>query len=97
MLGVIATNIVPNNSVLVDVVEHSQASFGRLVDFELGVVRLRFLKVAGGAPRLSGPAGRFFVGGGQFDARAGPEPAVDDERLEVGTIVAALEVAQSTA
>ena len=95
-LGVVAADVVPLEPVLVHVVEHAEARLRRLVDVELGVVRLRLLEVAGRAPRLVRPAGRRAVGGRELDARAGPEPAVDDERLQV-VAVAALEVAQAPA
>lgn len=97
VLGVVAANVVPDDAVLVDVVEDSQAGLGRLVDFELGVIRLGPLEVTRGAPGLAGPTGWLLVGGGELDARAGPEPSVDAEGLKIRSVFAALEVAQPTA
>lgn len=95
-LGVVAANVVPFNAVLVDIVENTETRLGRLVDLEFGVVRLRSLKVPSGAPRLVGPSFRAGVGRSQLDARTGPKPSVDGQRLQI-LAVASLEVAQATA
>ena len=95
-LCVVAANVVPLDAILVDVVEDAKAGLGCLVDFKLGVVWLRFLKVTSGAPGLISPAGRFLIGASEFDTRARPEPAIDNERLKIFS-VASLEVAQTTA
>lgn len=62
-LLVIATDVVPRNTVTVHVVQHAQARFLRAVDVELGVVGLRDLLVAALAPRVVRPADRRLVGG----------------------------------
>ena len=94
-LSVVAANVVPFDSVLVDVVEDTKARFFRLVDLEFSVVRLRPFKVASSAPWLVTPTSWGLVRLGQLDARAGPEPTVDQNRLQVFTI-ATLEVAQTS-
>lgn len=95
-LGVIASNVVPFDAVLVDVIEHAQARFLGLVDFEFSVVGLRSLKMASSAPWLITPTGGSFVGLGQFDAGTRPEPSVDQDGLQIFTITA-FEVAQTSA
>ena len=96
----VASNVVPLDSVAVDVVEQAHASLHAAVDVKLRVVRLRHVLalelglVAGEGPGLVGPAGRGGVGGGHLHAGAGPEPAVDRRRLQVLT-VASLEVAEA--
>lgn len=91
----VAADIVPLDAVLVDIVEDAQARFFGLVNFEFGVVWLRSLEVASGAPRLVAPTGGSLVGFGQFDAGAGPEPSVDQDWLQV-LAIAALEIAEAT-
>ena len=91
-LGVIATDIVPLDAVLVDIVENAQARFFGLVNFKFGVVRLSSFEMTSCAPRLISPTGWCLVGFGQFDAGTGPEPSVDQYRLQVFTI-ASFEIA----
>lgn len=96
-LLVVAADVVPRDPVAVHVVQHAQTRLGRAVDVELGVVRLRHLLVAALAPRAVRPAGRRLVGGRYLAARGRPEPAVQLLRLQVRTVLAALEVAQPPA
>lgn len=93
----VTADVVPYDAVLVDVVKDAQAGFGRLVDLKLGVVRLSPFEVAGRAPWLVRPASWLLVSAGQLDSGTGPEPAVDDERLEICAVIAALEVAETAA
>lgn len=101
-LGVVAGDVVPFDSVLVDVVEDSHASFNRFIDLEFGVVglgnvaALELSLVAGVGPGLVGPARGRGVGGGHLDAGSGPEPSIDDGGLEVFTVTP-LEVAETAA
>lgn len=92
----VAADVVPLDSVLIDVVEDAQTRFFRLVDLEFSVVRLGPFEVSSGAPWLVTPTGWDLVRLGQLDARAGPEPTVDQDGLQVFAI-ATLEVAQATA
>jgi len=93
-LGVVAANIVPDNAILVHVIQHTQTGLRRLVNIEFSVVRLSPLEVASSAPRLVSPAIWLLVRLGKFDSRARPEPSVDNQWLEIFTIVAAFKVAQ---
>jgi len=95
--SVIAGDIVPLGAILVDVVEDSQAGFGRVVDGELCVVGLRGFEVTGVAPRLFDPAWWGRVGRRQLDVGSGPEPAEDLQRFQVFARLAALEVAHAAA
>ena len=96
----IASNVVPLDPIVVDVVEDAHARLNAFVDVELGVVGLRHIVgdelglVAGEGPGLVAPAGRGGVGRGHLDAGSGPKPPVDSRGLEV-LAVAALEVAES--
>ena len=98
-LGVVASDVVPLDPVVVDVVEDAHARLNAAVDVELGVVGLRHIVgdelglVAGEGPGLVAPAGRGGVGGRHLDSGARPEPAIDSRGLEI-LAVAALEVAE---
>lgn len=94
---VVATDIVPCDSVAVHVVQHAQARLGRAVDVELRVVRLRRLLVSALAPRVVRPTGRRLVGGGQLAPGGRPEPSVHVLRFQVRPVLAALEVTQPSA
>lgn len=94
-LFVVASDIVPFDSILVDVVEDAHARLGGHVDVELGVVGLRAAGVALVAPGLVSPVGWGLVGGGHLGVGVGPEPAEDVEGLQVFALVAALEVTQA--
>jgi len=96
-LVVVASDVVPLETVLVDVVEDTQASLGRVVDGELGVIGLGGLEVTSGAPWLIAPAGRSAVGLGQLHLSSRPEPSLDDQRFQILTRIAALEVAHAAA
>lgn len=91
----VARDVVPSDAVVVDVVQHGHARFRRAVDVELGVVRLALLFVAGRGPGVVAPPGRHLGRGGDLLARRRPEPAVHVLRLEVGPVLAALEVAEA--
>ena len=98
-LGVVASDVVPLDPVVVDVIEDAHARLHAAVDVELRVVRLRHVVghelglVAGEGPGLVAPAGRRGVGGRHLDAGPGPEPPVHGGRLQI-LAVAALEVAE---
>lgn len=96
-LLVIASDVVPRDSVTVHVVQHAQTRLHRAVDVELGVVGLRRLLVSALAPRVVRPVGRFLVGAGDLAPRGRPEPSVHVLRLQVRPVLAALEVAQPSA
>jgi len=101
-LGVVAGDIVPDDAVLVDVVQDAHAGLDGLVDVEFGVVGLgnvmafKLSLVTSVRPGLVSPARGVLVSGGHFDAGAGPEPSVDAGGLEI-LAVAALEVAETAA
>lgn len=94
-LLVVAGNVVPRDSVIVDVVQDGQAGLAGLVDVVLGVVRLRRLLVASLAPRVISPARWHLVGLGDLVAGGRPEPAEQALGLQIGAALAALEVAES--
>jgi len=97
---VVASNVVPFDPVVVDVVQQAHASLDRAVDVKLGVVGLGHVLalelglVTGERPGLVAPTGRGGVGGGHLDAGPGPEPSIDVGRLQVLSVTA-LEVAES--
>lgn len=93
---VVASNVVPSDTIVVHVVQHRQARFGRLVDVEFGIVWLRDLLVAGLAPWVVSPAVRDLVGSWDLLAVVGPEPSVDVLGFQIGTVFTALEVAETT-
>lgn len=93
---VIAGDVVPGDAIVVNVVEDGQAGFGGLVDVEFSVVGLRDFLVSCLGPGVEAPLGRNFVGGRHLGAVRRPEPAKDRLGHEVGSVLAALEVAEAT-
>lgn len=87
---VVAGNVVPVNSVVVEVVEYCQAVFGGTTLLCFTVVRLRFADAAVFGPVVL----RALVGGCQFLELGSPEPSVDIEWLQVRAF-ASLEVAET--
>ena len=88
-LLVVAGDVVPLDAVVVEVVEDGQAGLALVV---LAVVRLLLAVAAGGRP-----VGGLTVGRRRdLGLGTGPEPAVDDDRLQIGA-VAAVKVALATA
>lgn len=96
-LLVITGDIMPCDSVVVDVVENAETRLVGAVDVEFGVVRLAHLFVSGLRPRVVAPAGWHLIGRRHFDAVRRPEPAVEALRLQVSPVLAAFEVAQAAA
>lgn len=96
-LLVVATDVVPCDTVTVHVVQHAQARFLRTVDVKLGIVRLWDLLVAALAPRVVRPTDRRLVGGRHLAPGGRPEPPVYVFRFQVRTVLAAIEVAQPSA
>lgn len=94
-LLVVARDVVPGDAVVVDVVQDGHAGLVGAVDVELGVVRLSDLLVAGLGPRVEGPAIRRLVRRRHLLAIRRPEPAVQGLGLEVTSVLAALEVAET--
>lgn len=95
-LLVVASNVVPGDAVVVYVVEDRQAGLLGAVDVELSVVGLTLLLVSGLGPGVEAPASWGLVGRGHLFAVGGPEPSVDRLGLQVTTVLATLEVAQTT-
>lgn len=90
----IAGDVVPRDSVIVDVIEDRQAGLGGAVDVELGVIGLTGFLVPGLRPGVEAEASRCLIGGRHLFAVRGPEPAVQGLGLEVSAVLAALEVAE---
>ena len=91
----VASNIVPSHTILVDVVEDPHAGLHGAIDIKFSIVRLSHLDtvvelgfVTGIRPGLVRPTGRGGVGGCHLDPGSGPEPAVDLNGLEVVAVTA---------
>lgn len=82
-----ASNVVPVNSIIVELVKDSKTVFGSTSLLGFTVVRLWLLQSSAFGPIVLVT----LRGRGQFLQSRGPEPSVYVERLKVGTI-AALEV-----
>jgi len=93
---VVASNVVPGNAIVVHVVENWQASFVGSVDVEFGVVGLSEFFVSSLGPGVEAPALRCLVRGGHLFAVRGPEPPEDRLGLEIASVFASLEVAETT-
>lgn len=63
-LLVVAGDVVPRDTVIVDVVEDGEARLAGLVDVEFGVIRLALFLVTGGGPGVVVPAIGGLVGRG---------------------------------
>lgn len=92
----ITSDIVPSYAVVVNVIENRKARLGCAVYVELGVVRLSYFLVSGLRPWVVGPAVRRLVGRCHLLTVCRPEPSVESFRLEVPSILATFEVAETT-
>lgn len=86
-LAMMARNVVPVNAIVVEVVQHGQAVLVGTALLQFAIVWLRLANAAICRPIVLVA----IVGGRKFLQFSGPEPAVDGNRLQIGTI-AALEV-----
>ena len=89
----VAGDVVPGDAVVVDIIQHGQTRFRRLVDVEFGVIRLRHLFMPGLTPRIVRPTRNGTIGRVEFTSRRRPEPSVQTLRLEIRPSFATFEVA----
>lgn len=87
-----ASNVVPVDSILVEVVQDSQAVLRGTTLDEFSVVRLGLVDSAGVSPIVLGAVG----GRGKFLEFSSPEPTINVERLQVGALITSLEVTDTT-
>ena len=66
---VVAGNIVPFDSIIVNIVQSTKTRFRCFVDAEFSIVRLRFLEVSSLAPWLVTPVRRSGIGGSNLCVR----------------------------
>lgn len=93
---VVAGHVVPSDAIVVDVVQDGQAGFTGSVDVEFRVVGLPLLLVSRLRPRVVAPSVWCLVRRGHLFAVRRPEPSVEALGFQVGTVLAALEVAQAS-
>lgn len=86
----------PVDAVVVNVVEDRQARLVGLVDVEFGIVGLGSLLVASLRPGVVAEGRGHAVGGGDLCAACRPEPSEGAQGDQVLTVLATLEVAQTT-
>jgi len=83
---VVAGNIVPFDTIIVEVIEDGNAGFISAVLTELTVIWLGLVSTTGGRP-VTAPSDSA-VGGSDSARGTRPEPSVDNGGLEVGAITA---------
>jgi len=93
---VVTRDVVPGDAVVVNIVQDGHAGFVGAVDVILGIVWLLELLMARLRPRIEAPTVRHLVGGCHLLAIRRPEPAVQGLGLEVASVFAALEVAETS-
>lgn len=91
----VASDIVPCDAIVVDIVQDGHAGLAGAVDVELSVVWLTLFLVSGGGPRVVTETARDLTGGCHLFTVGRPEPSVDALGFEVGTVLATLEVADA--
>lgn len=91
---VVASNVVPSNTVVVNIIEDGQTCFTGLVDVEFGIVGLSLLLVSSRRPRVVVPTVWWLVGRRHLLPVRGPEPTVEAFRFQIRTVFATLEVAE---
>lgn len=87
---VMTGNIMPVNTIVVELIQKSQAVFGSTILFVFTVIGLRKADTTVGRPITLAA----FVGGSQFLQSSSPEPTVNVGGLQVGTFTA-LEVTET--
>lgn len=85
-----ASDVVPVNTIVVELIQESQTVFGSTVLFVFTVIGLGQANTTAGRPITLAA----FAGWGQFLQSSSPEPAVDVGGLQVGTFTA-LEVTET--
>ena len=100
-LLMVASSIMPGNSIIIDIIEHSQASFCRPVDLLFCIIWLWNISpsklglVASVGPGLERPERRGRVGRSNPNTGPGPEPSSYIDWLEILTVTS-VEVAKTT-
>lgn len=86
----------PCDAIVVDIVQHGETLLLGLVDVVLSIVGLWALLVTGLRPGIVAPALWNAVGGLNLLAGCRPEPAINMLGLQIGTILAASEIANAS-
>lgn len=86
----------PCDAIVVHIVQYGQTLFLGLVDVVFGVIGLWALLVTGLRPGVVSPSLWNAVGGLDLLASCGPEPTVNVLGLQIGTVLAASEIANAT-
>ena len=92
----VTRNVVPGDAIVVNVVQDGQAGFVGTIDVIFGIIRLPDLLVAGLRPWIETPTIRHLVGGCHLLAIRRPEPTIQRLGLEIASILAALEVTETS-
>ena len=95
-LFVIASNIVPCYTIVVNVVEDSQTGFIGTVNVEFSIVRLTNLLVTSLRPWVISPAVRKEIRRLYLFPVCRPKPSEDGLGFQITTVFAALEVTETT-
>lgn len=94
-LFVVASNIVPRNTVVVDVVQNAQTRLARSVDVEFGVIGLSDLLVSRRTPWVVAETVGDLSGWCHLPSGGRPEPSVDALWFKVSSVFTTFEVAQT--
>ena len=95
-LFVITSDVVPRDTIVVDVVENGHAGFGGTVDVEFSVVGLSRLFVTRLRPWIVTPAIWRLICRCHLLAIRRPEPSVKCLWLEIATVLATFEITETT-
>lgn len=91
----ITSDVMPFDPIVVNIVENPKATLPGSVYFELSVVGLADLLMAGVGPGGLGPRRMVLVGGGNLGVGSRPEPAFDVDRLQIFTELTTFEVTET--
>lgn len=91
----ITGNVVPGNTVIVNVIQDRETGFAGTVYVEFRVIWLSLFLVSGGGPGIVAPSVGHLIGWGHLFAIRGPEPAVQVLGFQIGTVFASFKVAQA--
>ena len=82
----IASNIVPRDTVIIDVIQKTKTRLLLPIDILLSIVRLGYLEMSSAGPWLISPCRRSGVGGSYLLVGSCPEPPIDIHRLQVRAV-----------
>lgn len=94
-LLVVASNVVPSNTIIVNIVKNRQTRFSGAINIKFSIIRLLLFLMPSGRPWIIIPSVWCLVSGRHLLTASRPEPSKDILWLQIRAVFTSLEVTES--